>query len=227
MRQLLRVSRWRWILTGLAFCSSAIMLWSAFSPIPMRRQEIALSVDRFLVDDEQKTLLSFLEGQRMILSWPSVIRKGEQSVISIQLLLDEADQGAEESSVRQDDIGENVVMVARLELAGIDAFQGETREPIRAGQNAFLRWDLISDQIGLNRGKLWLYLDLISAQTGRINQVLVLVRPIEIETRTVAGLSLSTARVVGLACIGIGLVVLFPGFNGIGKSRTDRPVDKD
>lgn len=203
------------------------MLWSAFSPIPMQRQEIALSADRLLVDDEQKALLSFVEGQKMILSWPAVIRKGEQSVISIQLLLDEADQNAEESSVGQENIGDNVVMVARLELAGIDTFQGETREPIRAGQNAFLRWDLLSDQIGLSQGKLWLYLELISAQGGEINQVLVLVRPIEIETRAVAGLSVSPARVVGFACVGIGLIALYPGFKRNGKKRADRPVDQD
>jgi hypothetical protein len=102
-----------------------------------------------------------------------------------------------------------VFLEGRLELAGAMVVPGEVvLAPDRSAQPVSFRWLVTAAQEPLVSGTLWLT-EIFKAADGSEVRVPLLARPLELEWRTLLGLSLPDARWLGgsLAAAGVALAL--------------------
>ena len=157
---------------------------------------------------------ALIEKRQIVLEWPERIREKDGDVIVLSLVMDpegrvtvtpeDPKNQVEGTPVEIPDVYEthNVMAVARLDMAGMDAWREEMREPLRPGKDVTFRWSIRADESGVYRGVVWLYLDFIPKGGGEVEQAILLSRPIEVEAVTVLGLPGWAARSVS----GVGLL---------------------
>ncbi len=165
---------------------------------------------------------ALLEQRLLILEWPRTIREQDSELIVLTIAIDEDGQATTtvQSPGQPDDDPvpfdipnlydtHTILAVARLDLAGMEAYRENIREPLLPGQSTTFRWSIRAEEPGIYRGVVWLRLEMIPRAGGAITEQLLLSRPIEIRAVTVLGLPGSTARLLG----GVGLVAsTFLGF---------------
>ncbi|MBE0695984.1 MAG: hypothetical protein IH586_03585, partial [Anaerolineaceae bacterium] len=104
----------------------------------------------------------------------------------------------------------NIVAVARLDLAGVEPFREEIHEPLLPGREITLHWRIRAGDAGTYRGVVWLHLDLVPKNGAPYERVLLLARPIEIETVTVFGLPGNLARGIGIVGLVLSTILGYP-----------------
>lgn len=155
---------------------------------------------------------ALLEKRQLILEWPRTIREKDSDLIVLTIAMDEAGQatatlqtpGKDPTPFEIPNLYDThtILAVARLDLAGMEAYRENLREPLQPGQPAVFRWSVRANEAGIYRGVVWLHLELVPRAGGAVTELLLLSRPIEIRAVTLLGLSGSAARLFG----GIGLV---------------------
>jgi hypothetical protein len=155
---------------------------------------------------------ALLERRLLILEWPHTIREQDSELIVLTVAIDEAGQatatlhapGDDPTPIQIPNIYDTHVLlaVARLDLAGMEAYRENIREPLTPGEPTVFRWSIRANEAGVYRGVVWLRLEMVPRAGGAVSEQLLLSRPIEIRAVTVLGLPGSTARILG----GIGLV---------------------
>jgi hypothetical protein len=165
---------------------------------------------------------ALLEKRALILEWPETIREKDSGLVLLTLAMDEqgrltATVQVPEGSTDQNPVEipniydtHNIVAVARLDLAGMEAYREEIRETLRPGQETTFRWSVRANEAGYYRGVVWLHLQLVPKSGGPIEEQLLLSRPIEIEAVTVLGMAGSTARILGIAGLIASTVLGYP-----------------
>ncbi len=152
---------------------------------------------------------ALLERRLIILEWPLKVREKDSTLILLTIAMDA--QGSLTATARVtggevDPIAvdvpniydtHNIVAVARLDMAGVEAYREEMREPLRPGREVTFRWSIRATEAGLYRGVVWLHLELVPKEGGTIEQQLLMARNIEVEAVTVFGLSGGLARSLG------------------------------
>lgn len=158
---------------------------------------------------------ALLERRLLILEWPKTIREQDSELIVLTIAVDEQGQvtatvqspgqpDGEPTSVDIPNLYDThtILAVARLDLAGMEAYRENLREPLLPGNPVTFRWSIRANEPGIYRGVVWLRLELVPKAGGAVSEQLLLSRPIEIQAVTILGLSGSMARFLG----GIGLI---------------------
>jgi hypothetical protein len=155
---------------------------------------------------------ALLEQRLIILEWPLKVREKDSALILLTIAVDEqgrltataqSDGGFEPVPVDIPNIYDthNLVAVARLDMAGVEAYREAIREPLRPGRPVTFRWSIRANEAGLYRGVVWLHLELVPIAGGPLEQQLLLARTIEVQAVTVFGLPGGLAR--GLGALGL------------------------
>ncbi len=151
-----------------------------------------------------------LEKRLLILEWPQMVREKDTALIELTLAMNEQGQitatahpGGTPVEIPNIYDTHNIVAVARLDMAGVEAYREDIREPLRPGEPVTFTWSIRADEAGTYRGVVWLRLELVPKNGGQIEEMLLLARTIEIQAVTVLGLSGSLARILG----GAGLIL--------------------
>ncbi len=153
------------------------------------------------------------EKASILLDWPQKIRENDDAFIVLTLAMEEQGSlavtpgGADPQDIFAT---YNLMAIGRLDMAGVEAFRGETREPLAPGKETVFRWSIRASQAGTLRGVVWLHLDLVRKDGGGSEQVLLLARPIEIEAASVFGLPANAARLLGWAGIVVSILLGYP-----------------
>jgi hypothetical protein len=174
-------------------------------------------------DDPASTPVpSILEKRLILLKWPQKMREKDSAFIDLVIKMDPqgkltatgsaAGQPAENIPLNIPDLyaTHNIVAVARLDLAGVEAFREEIQEPLLPGRETAFRWSIRASEVGTYRGVVWLHLDLVPKNGGPYERVLILARPIEIETVTVFGLAGNLARGLGIVGLFLSSILGYP-----------------
>lgn len=104
----------------------------------------------------------------------------------------------------------NIVAAARLDLAGMEAYRETIREPLRPGQSVSFSWSIRANEAGAYQGMVWLRLELVPKNGGRIDEMLLMARKVDINVVTILGMSGSLARILGGAGLVLSTVLGFP-----------------
>lgn len=158
---------------------------------------------------------ALLERRFLLLDWPKTIREKDSELIILTIAMEDEGQatptvivtGGAKGGTPIDipDIYEThtILAVARLDMAGVEAYRENIREPLFPGEPAVFRWSIRPGEAGVYRGVVWLHLELVPKAGGAIDEIVLLAKPIEIQAVTVLGLPGNLARIFG----GIGLIV--------------------
>lgn len=157
---------------------------------------------------------ALLERRYLILEWPLTLREKDSDLIVLTIALDEngtltptVEMQGQSSDGTPIDIPNiydthTLLAVARLDLAGMEAYRENIREPLLPGKPAVFRWSIRANEAGTYRGVVWLHLEMAPKAGGAVNEMLLMASPIEIQTITLLGLPGNLARILA----GVGLV---------------------
>lgn len=158
---------------------------------------------------------ALVEARQIVLEWPEIIRERDSDIVLLSLVVD-AEGKVTVTPERPGNVTEgtpveipnlyethNVVAAARLDIAGLDSWREEIREPMLPGRPVYFRWSIRAEESAVYRGVVWLHLEFVPKDGGAVERVTLLARPIEIECVSVMGLPGWAARGLG----GLGLVV--------------------
>jgi hypothetical protein len=119
----------------------------------------------------------------------------------------------------------NMVAVARLEMAGMEADRGEMRQPMRPGRDVTFHWSVRAAEAARYRGVVWLHIELVPKSGGEVEEILLLARPIEINVVTVLGMPADLARILGILGVFISTVIGYPFIQKWIENWRDRKKD--
>lgn len=165
---------------------------------------------------------ALLERRLVILEWPLKVREKDSALILLTIAMDAQGSLTATAQVSEGEVDpiavnvpniydtHNIVAVARLDMAGVEAYREEIREPLRPGREVTFRWSIRANEAGLYRGVVWLHLELVPKESGVIEQQLLMARNIEVESVTVLGLSGGLARSLGALGLVASTLLGFP-----------------
>lgn len=208
-----------WLAIAFFLLAAGVLIWS-FLPAP--RVQHSLPVPPITLPSSNVPTPApnptpqpaLLERRKLILEWPAAIREKDSQLIVLTIAMDE--NGTITPTVRLPGAGDGgtpveipniydthtLLAVARLDLAGMEAYRENIREPLLPGKPVTFRWSVRANEPGVYRGVVWLHLEMVPKTGGTVEDMLLLASPIEIQVVTVLGLPGNVARIFG----GIGLV---------------------
>jgi hypothetical protein len=214
---------WRKWIGLLLFIIALIVLVISFWPAGQQRQEIRSSFTGSLGAQPGSETPGLQERRLLTIEAPRFIRVGDADQVRLTFEVDS--EGNLKPSPEVDGIpgvGEiidipdlydthNLVLEVRLDLAGMQvAPQAAISEPVRRGQALTFYWSLSPNQVGMYRGSLWVYLNLVPKGGGEIDRRALVAHRLDIEARSVLGLPANIARWGGAAGMLLGLVFSMP-----------------
>jgi hypothetical protein len=166
-----------------------------------------------------------LERRLLILEWPETIREKDSDLIVLTIAMDQQGQSIATMQASGNPDGtrveipnlystHNIVAIARLDMAGVEAYREEIREPMRPGESLTFRWSIRASEAGDYRGVVWLRLELVPKAGGATEEMLLLARQIEVRAITVLGLPADLARILGGAGLVLSTVLGYPFIQG-------------
>jgi hypothetical protein len=173
---------------------------------------------------------AILERRYLKLEFPPKIRAGDSDIVRLTLEVD--DQGnivptAEiEGNIVTGEVIEipnlyethTIIAEARFDIAGMEVRPSElTSQPISQGQTAVFYWSLRSEDVGVYRGTIWLYLRFVDKASGDESRKTVSAQMVEIEAVNFLGVPVNVARSAGVVGSVVGTIIGFPFFEDIVK----------
>lgn len=165
---------------------------------------------------------ALLERRLLILEWPRRMWEKDSGLILLTLDVDESgritptiqtpDGSTDGQTIEIPNLYDthNIVAVARLDMAGLEAYRESLRETMRPGNDVVFRWSIRADEAGVYRGVVWLHLEFVPKGGGSVEQQTMLARPIEIQAVTILGLPGNLARILGLIGLLASTLLGFP-----------------
>ncbi len=163
------------------------------------------------------------ETRRLTLEFPPLMRVGDSTRIRMQLEVDETGHLTPTAVVEGNVVvGETltipnlydthrVFVEARLDLASMEVSPaGLVREPLQPGLPVVFYWSVHPDSPGVYQGAAWLYLHFIPLAGGEESRMPISVQFLDIEARSLWGLSGSAARSIGTIGSTVGAILGFP-----------------
>ncbi len=153
---------------------------------------------------------AILEARRLTLEWPPSLRAGDADLVRLTLEVDDLGGITPTAELEgHETVGETVYIPdvyathsvfaeARLDLAGMEVLPAEViSQPLLPGQSVTYYWSVSSDDIGVYRGTVWLYLRFLPLDGGLPSERPLSAQMIEIETVNLLGLGGTPARWLG------------------------------
>lgn len=163
------------------------------------------------------------ESRRLTLEFPPVMRAGDATRIRLQLEVDEQGNltptAVVEGNVVTGEVVEipdvyethNVMAEARLDMAGMEVSPpGAISEPLQPGLPVTFYWSVRPGAPGVYQGAAWLHLRFVPKSGGEGERIPISVQFLEIEARSLWGLSGGAARSLGTVGSAVGAVLGFP-----------------
>lgn len=163
------------------------------------------------------------ESRRLTLEFPPLMRVGDSTRIRMQLEVDEMGNLTPTAVVEGNVVvGETVTIPnlydthrvfveARLDLAGMEVSPaGLVREPLQPGLPVVFYWSIHPASPGVYQGAAWLYLHFIPLAGGEESRMPISVQFMDIEARSLWGLSGSAARSIGMIGSTVSAILGFP-----------------
>ena len=160
-----------------------------------------------------------MDGQQLILVFPSQIRYGDKDIVQLvfQPINNETPVGFETvESLGFDPWGTHLedgnktylaLAEARLDLVGLDVRPSDlVSEPLHPGGSATFFWSIDPARVGSYQGTAWLYLRITDSSTGLETRKAISAQIIEIKVVDILGLSTTWVQV--LAWIGMAAGVI-------------------
>jgi hypothetical protein len=171
-----------------------------------------------IISQDTHEFLQFPENREMIIDFPKTIWIGNSDQVKLTLrVIDNAGISQMNSPVlrnlfdKYDGYVETRLDVPGLELSPADPIQ----EPlIETYDNVFL-WELTPKNAGLFRGNLWVFLNLYPKDEGQVQQIPLIIFPIEIKAIKNLGFTSVAARYLAVLLGAAGLFIIFNSWDGI------------
>jgi len=165
--------------------------------------------------------------RNLLMTWPVRLRVGDTGIIQLRIEGNNNPSGVAENESSQHSgttvegsrgnqtRSSNVLAEGRLELSGIlSEPSGEVFEPLGVGERAVFFWQARPDHAGNFDGFIWLHLNSIipGSSQGEVPAVqdrsLLSAQRIEMEVYDLFGMDGPTARLVGVAGIALGSIII-------------------
>ena len=201
--------------------SCAMLLWSV-RPFGRNSQSLTFSPEDLFVLTEQTELsgdIPVLESRTLSLQWPQKVRVGEMQSIELAFMPEEAileAQSLEKDPVQASNTlpevsdAYSVLVEGRLELTGVNFTpEGQVSQLLQFGEPLNYVWNVQVQQAGVYEGTVWLYLRMVSRETGQENRQVLSAQRIEFTGVNFLGLNDVSTRLLGSLGLAIGIVLTF------------------
>jgi hypothetical protein len=201
--------------------SCTMILWSVW-PFGQNSQSLSFkSEDVFLLTEQLEIFPDFpiLETRVISLKWPNKIRVGEMQSIelaftpeNVSLEGQSMDNNPAQASNTFPEISDaySVLVDGRLELTGVNfSPEGQVSQLLQYGEPLNYLWHVQVQQAGKYEGTVWLYLTVISKQTGQENRQVLSAQRIEFTAVNFFGLNEASTWLLGSLGLAIGIVLTF------------------
>jgi hypothetical protein len=176
------------------------------------------------------------EPRRLRVEFPVRVRTGDPGRVQLTLEMDDrghitptAEIGGNVvtgETVEIPNVYESYQVIAesRFDLAGMEVRPGElVSEALSPGSPVTFRWNIGTDEPGMYRGTIWLYLRFVDRRSGEESRRTVSAQIVEIEAVSLFGLSGDLARTTGVVGLIVGTIVAFPFFEDLVRLFLKRP----
>ena len=162
--------------------------------------------------EETRQFSQFPETREVIIEFPKTIWIGnsDQVKLTLKVINTETMSAMNSRGIRSlfethDSYIETRLDVPGLELSPVDPIQEAL---IESHDNVFI-WEVNPKNAGLFRGNLWVFLDLYPKGMDQVEQIPLIIFPIEIRVIRILGITSAAARYLALFGAGLGLFLLF------------------
>ena len=204
----------RKIMLGLILLSVILLITAAMTFIPVTR--IEKSIDFTIINPKQSDsdlpadLPIYLSKELRVLrlTYPEWLWLDDPQFITLSIQ-PKADGSTLQSSADSSQTKYHVYLEARLDLGLIPLLSGDTvTEAVNVNQPAQFLWKVKAETHGMTNGNLWIFVNIADPLNGNTWQLTRFALPLQIESRGLIGLSLTSVRTLTL--IGFFLM-LFAG----------------
>ncbi len=164
---------------------------------------------------------ALFEQRELVLEWPETMREQDSDLINLTIAVEQRGQITATAQMSQPSGGtpidipnlyttHNLFAIARLDLAGVEAYREEIREQMHPGMPVAFSWSIHANEPGTFQGVVWLRLEVVPKNGGQMEDYLLLARQIEVKVVTVLGLSGSLARILSGAGLLLSTILGYP-----------------
>lgn len=207
-----------WLSLVVFILSITLALW-VFWPVSRLSRMLFLPS---LEEDVIVIPVSLIEPRLLTMEWPKEICLGEMDIVKLKFEIYSGNATTQSidtfdiSSIGQLAVSSespdfyNVVAEVRFDMPGmIIEPKGAISKPVIPGKDLSFFWNLRPARSGNYPGTLWLYLNLVPREGGKVNRLTLMANPLQIEVASILGLQAKTARWVSITGILISLLVGF------------------
>ncbi len=181
--------------------------WAAW-PLPVDQSQVFLRPDFLSLPPSLRLPPGAVQPRLLVLTWPRVVRLGDAGRITLDVLPDPASPAA----LTADGGQPNLMVDARLEIpdARLQPPPGLVSQTLLMSQSLHFEWRAAPYRATEINGAVWVYYRFVAPKTGEQEQVLVAVKPVQMQVVSLAGLSAGAARAAGWAGAVFGIILSFP-----------------
>jgi hypothetical protein len=163
------------------------------------------------------------ERRRLTLEYPPQIRAGDSDVVRLTLEVDQAGNITPTAAVEGNVVTggtieipnlyetHHVIVEARFDVAGLQVTPPDLNsQTLSPGQTVRFFWSIRSEEVGIYRGTIWLYLRFVDKVSAEESQTAVSAQIVEIEAVNLFGIPANVVRFAGGAGSVIGSILGFP-----------------
>lgn len=186
--------------------------WAAW-PLPADQSQVFLRPDFLSLPQSLHLPPGAVQPRILVLTWPRVVRLGDSGRITLDVLPDPASS----TTLTVDGVQPNLMVDARLEIpdARLLPPPGLVSQTLLTGQSLHFEWRVAPYRATEINGVAWVYYRFVVSETGQQEQVLVAVKPVQMQVVSLAGLSAGVVRAAGWVGVVLGVILSFPLVDGV------------
>ena len=200
-----------WAAAMVILLSFGVLFTTAW-PVARHQHEIALPV--LVLPGSEGTSIpagsqipAISERRIIVIEQPARLRVLDEDWVVLSLVIDpEAESATSSSSTGNLFETHHVMAVARLEMPQVGAWREALREPMRPGRPVHFRWAVRAAEASTARGVVWLSLEFVPQAGGEVENLILLSRPITLQSQAFFGQPAWMGRVAGGLGLAAGLI---------------------
>jgi hypothetical protein len=170
--------------------------------------------------------LTFQEGRSVLLEWIPIIRLGDSYEAQLKLIRDDNNQADQNAGSLNDPLYANnvyrfysVMAVTRLELFGSMVVPaGSSGQALSDKQDIFFTWTITPQKTGTYEGIVWFYLQFYPVNGDEMFEQAITAQTLDIKVVSLFGIKSNYWRILGIAGLIAGAILLNP-FNKVQIKR--------
>ena len=230
----------RVLASSLLLLSVTLIVWAI---LPVKREVATLVLSPFemkMPTGSAGSTPAIQEARRATLDWPSSMRIGDKSIISLTFDVNAGgnptpspaaganDEGGNGQSLTNVYITHSVMLEGRLVVAGVRVDPANPiNESLLEGQPVSFKWEVSIPQAGTYECTLWLTLHFLPLDGSEASNQPVYARRIKINSTSLLGIGGPAARIVGGGGVLLSGCVVFDDMIGVGKHLKRKITTKD